>query len=192
MKRLTLLVMMGLLAAGFSYGQDWDNPEVLKRLDLDEQEALRGEEAETLLGLFRTLPSADRQLILMKDVDGFTIEEVAEILGILLGTVKSRLHRAREKLLRAARSAHAPGGVSRMRGVPAFPGNLRTAAAQPARIRLSPLSRSGGRIWRSNGRSIGSSSWSTGSPCFPTSDRPSSPTSFRLCEVTHLSPCLFQ
>jgi hypothetical protein len=33
-----LFVVMGLLAVGFSYGQGWDNPEVLERLDLDEQE----------------------------------------------------------------------------------------------------------------------------------------------------------
>jgi hypothetical protein len=37
-KRLLLFVVMGLMAVGFSYGQDWDNPEVLKRLDLNEQE----------------------------------------------------------------------------------------------------------------------------------------------------------
>ena len=38
MKKLMLLVAMGLLAVGFSYGQDWDNPELWDRLDLDEQE----------------------------------------------------------------------------------------------------------------------------------------------------------
>ena len=38
MKKLTLLVVMGLLAAGFSYAQDWDNAELWERLDLDEQE----------------------------------------------------------------------------------------------------------------------------------------------------------
>lgn len=38
MKRLMLFLMMGLLAVGFSYAQDWDNSEVLERLDLDEQQ----------------------------------------------------------------------------------------------------------------------------------------------------------
>ena len=38
MKKLMLLVVMGLLAAGFSYAQDWDNAELWERLDLDEQE----------------------------------------------------------------------------------------------------------------------------------------------------------
>jgi len=68
-----------------------------------EQQALRHEEIETLLSVFQTLASRDRQLILMKDVDGFSIEEIGQILEAPAGTVKSRLHRAREKLLRAAR-----------------------------------------------------------------------------------------
>ena len=41
MKRAVLIVVLVLLAVGFSYGQDWDNPEFLERLDLDEEEAQR-------------------------------------------------------------------------------------------------------------------------------------------------------
>jgi hypothetical protein len=40
-KRVILFVVLGLVAVGFSYGQDWDNPEVLERLDLDEEEVER-------------------------------------------------------------------------------------------------------------------------------------------------------
>jgi len=40
-KRAVLIVVLVLLAVGFSYGQDWDNPEFLERLDLDEEEAQR-------------------------------------------------------------------------------------------------------------------------------------------------------
>ena len=69
-----------------------------------EQQVLRREEIDTLLGVFQTLPSKDRELILMKDVDGLSVEEIAEILEVPSGTVKSRLHRARERLLRTARS----------------------------------------------------------------------------------------
>ena len=65
-----------------------------------EEQALRGEELRSLLEVFHTLPSRDRQLILMKDVEGFSVEEVAGILKVPVGTVKSRLHRAREKLAR--------------------------------------------------------------------------------------------
>ena len=68
-----------------------------------EEQALRREATGTLLELFRSLPSRDRQLILMKDVDGFSLEEMSEILGVPTGTVKSRLHRARSKLAEHAR-----------------------------------------------------------------------------------------
>jgi RNA polymerase sigma-70 factor (ECF subfamily) len=63
-----------------------------------EEQVLRREEIGTLLGVFQTLPFKDRQLIVMKDVDGFSIDEIAEILEVPSGTVKSRLHRARKKL----------------------------------------------------------------------------------------------
>lgn len=41
MKRAVLIIVLVLLAVGFSYGQDWDNPEFLERLDLEEEEVQR-------------------------------------------------------------------------------------------------------------------------------------------------------
>jgi RNA polymerase sigma-70 factor (ECF subfamily) len=43
-----------------------------------EEQVVHREETETLLAVFQTLPSKDRQLILMKDVDGFTLEEMSD------------------------------------------------------------------------------------------------------------------
>lgn len=68
-----------------------------------EEQAVHREETDTLLAVFQTLPSKDRQLILMKDIDGFALNEMADILGVPIGTVKSRLHRAREKLAKHVR-----------------------------------------------------------------------------------------
>ncbi len=39
-----------------------------------------------------------KQVIVLRDVQGFSYEEIAEIVGIPLGTVKSRVNRARLKL----------------------------------------------------------------------------------------------
>lgn len=39
-----------------------------------------------------------RAVVVLSDVEGFAYEEVAQILGVPLGTVKSRLHRARRFL----------------------------------------------------------------------------------------------
>lgn len=44
------------------------------------------------------LPSAYRQILVMRDIEGYSAPEVAEILGITIETVKSRLHRARSLL----------------------------------------------------------------------------------------------
>lgn len=45
-----------------------------------------------------TLPAAQRDLLLLHDVEGYTLPEVAEALEVPLGTLKSRLHRARAGL----------------------------------------------------------------------------------------------
>lgn len=44
------------------------------------------------------LPDEFRLVLLMRIVEEMPVEQVAEILGISVGTVKSRLHRAREKM----------------------------------------------------------------------------------------------
>jgi RNA polymerase sigma-70 factor (ECF subfamily) len=44
------------------------------------------------------LDEGDRQIILLKDLQGHSYEEIAEILQVPKGTVRSRLHRARLEL----------------------------------------------------------------------------------------------
>ena len=44
------------------------------------------------------LPSELRDVIVLKDIEGCSYEEISEILNLNLGTVRSRLHRAREKI----------------------------------------------------------------------------------------------
>ncbi|MEO6809069.1 MAG: sigma-70 family RNA polymerase sigma factor, partial [Isosphaeraceae bacterium] len=39
-----------------------------------------------------------RAVVILKDFDGLRYEEIAEIVGIPVGTVRSRLHRARTEL----------------------------------------------------------------------------------------------
>jgi len=49
------------------------------------------------------LPEAFRAAVLLVDVEGFTYEEAADILGCPLGTLRSRLFRARKQLFVALR-----------------------------------------------------------------------------------------
>jgi RNA polymerase sigma-70 factor (ECF subfamily) len=46
----------------------------------------------------RRLPPHLREILLLRYVDGLSYEELAENLGIALGSVRSRLHRARAAL----------------------------------------------------------------------------------------------
>jgi RNA polymerase sigma-70 factor (ECF subfamily) len=47
------------------------------------------------------LPPAYREAVLLTDVEGFSYKETAEILGVPVGTVMSRLHRGRQRLQRS-------------------------------------------------------------------------------------------
>ncbi len=60
--------------------------------------------------LLETLSSEDRQLMLLKEVEGYSIAELAQLTGLREGTVKVRLFRARRKLLRSAGSMHRASG----------------------------------------------------------------------------------
>ena len=57
--------------------------------------AIRSEEAERLREAIQRLPSQYRIVLVLRDMEGLTDEEVAEITGLRSGTVRVRLHRAR-------------------------------------------------------------------------------------------------
>ncbi|WP_346840225.1 RNA polymerase sigma factor [Microbulbifer sp. SAOS-129_SWC] len=72
--------------------------------DLLPDERNRYHQLELQRALNRALETIDdswRDVVLLHDVEGYTALEVAEILDINVGTVKSRLHRARKKLREA-------------------------------------------------------------------------------------------
>ncbi len=60
-----------------------------------ESETLRREQAQRLREAVRAVPPHYRIVIVLRDMEGLTDEEVAEITGLRPGTVRIRLHRAR-------------------------------------------------------------------------------------------------
>jgi len=69
---------------------DWLDPQQsLARADL----LLQYEEA------LRSLGAKDRAILTLKDREGVSLEGIASLFGMPLGTVKSRLHRSRSKVL---------------------------------------------------------------------------------------------
>jgi RNA polymerase sigma-70 factor (ECF subfamily) len=71
-----------------------------------------GEEQDVLEGLARrdllrralgSLPDEDREILVLRELEGFSGDEVADVLGITSAAMKSRLHRARLRLVVALR-----------------------------------------------------------------------------------------
>jgi RNA polymerase sigma factor (sigma-70 family) len=73
-----------------------------------EPTALAGERMDLQQAL-QALPPAMREILLLVTVEEYTYAEAAGILGIPVGTVMSRLHRARERL----RASMVEAGVAR-------------------------------------------------------------------------------
>lgn len=68
------------------------------------EEALLGDARRALVyRALGTLSEENREVILLKDIQELKLEEVAGLLALPLGTVKSRTHRARLELARAVR-----------------------------------------------------------------------------------------
>jgi len=65
-----------------------------------EQQALAREREAALLSALRTLSRTYREVIVLRDIEGLSYEEVAVALELNIGTVKSRLSRGRDELRR--------------------------------------------------------------------------------------------
>jgi RNA polymerase sigma-70 factor (ECF subfamily) len=58
----------------------------------------RKEFSEQIQRLLNSLPFDQRQAVVLSDLHGYHYEEIARMSGASIGTVKSRIHRGREKL----------------------------------------------------------------------------------------------
>ena len=74
------------------------NPEAL---------AAQADERKRLMKALESLPARSREVVVLRELEGCSYQEIAEIAGIPMGTVMSTLSRAREKLQRALTTATA-------------------------------------------------------------------------------------
>jgi len=80
-----------------------------ERLELLEDEDARGPErsldnadlGKAIAVALATLSPRDRSVVLMREHHGMSYDEIADAVGLPLGTLKSILHRSRERLRRA-------------------------------------------------------------------------------------------
>jgi RNA polymerase sigma-70 factor (ECF subfamily) len=68
-----------------------------------------------LVAIMEKLSSDHREILVLREVDGLSYEEIAEVVGISSGTVMSRLFYARKKLQEGVESASQSGGERRDR-----------------------------------------------------------------------------
>jgi RNA polymerase sigma-70 factor (ECF subfamily) len=80
-----------------------------------ERTAMRAETAAEIDVAIQSLPLDQRTIVTLCDVQGLSYEEAAEITGAELGTVKSRLSRARARLRTLLRTGgELPGAAERL------------------------------------------------------------------------------
>lgn len=78
-------------------GEQYDLPVESRRLS-PEQESEKAERRAEIESVVRTLPAAYRELVLLRHSQDMSYDEIAEVTGLPLGTVKNRLYRARETM----------------------------------------------------------------------------------------------
>jgi RNA polymerase sigma-70 factor, ECF subfamily len=84
-------------------GADSETPVLLKDMLVDPAEspydnAVHEENRERVEAALKQVPEPFRTTLILRDIEGFVYEDVAEMLGVNLGTVKSRLVRGRAHL----------------------------------------------------------------------------------------------
>lgn len=72
--------------------------------------AARAELDQVVEKLFRRLPPEDRLVLTLKELEGFSVEEIAQVMGLRENTVKVRLFRARRRMLEAYQRVVSPKG----------------------------------------------------------------------------------
>jgi RNA polymerase sigma-70 factor (ECF subfamily) len=71
---------------------------------------------DLIVKLLSKLSEGDRHLILLKEVEGHSVEELAAMTGLNENTIKVKLFRTRQKLLKAAQRLNRGHGLNRETG----------------------------------------------------------------------------
>lgn len=66
-----------------------------------ETEALRRADNQMLTAAMEQLPAEFREVIVLRDIEGLSYKEIATVADVPIGTVMSRLARARARLARS-------------------------------------------------------------------------------------------
>ena len=91
------------------------NEEIHRTAGTDpERLALQSDERGQLMRALESLPARPREVLVLRELEGCSYKEIAEITGIPMGTVMSTLSRARERLQQALKGNAAKEASSDM------------------------------------------------------------------------------
>lgn len=79
-------------------GETFDEIDNLTDISTPESMLASRQIAETVNAAMQSLPSDLRTAILMREIDGMSYEDIAQAMGCPIGTVRSRIFRAREAI----------------------------------------------------------------------------------------------
>ena len=71
---------------------------------------LQQQTVEQVQHAVESLPVDFREVVVLRELEGLSYKEIAAVVGVPIGTVMSRLSRARERLLTLLRPAMSEGG----------------------------------------------------------------------------------
>lgn len=77
-----------------------------------ESEAAAGESRKLIRAALARLSETSREMIILKEIQGLKLEEIASLLALPLGTVKSRSNRARTELARVVLALDPAAGTT--------------------------------------------------------------------------------
>jgi len=84
--------------------EDIEVGEQLKDMNTPEHQMMTRQIAETVNSTLQELPEELRTAITLREIDGLSYEEIAQIMNCPIGTVRSRIFRAREAIADELRS----------------------------------------------------------------------------------------
>ena len=78
--------------------EGYDDAEQLRDIDTPESQLLSKEIAQTMNATIEQLPEELRTAIQLREIEGMSYEDIAQIMNCPIGTVRSRIFRAREAI----------------------------------------------------------------------------------------------
>jgi len=73
------------------------NLEEEKKISIDE-EVIKDDKKEKLINAINKLNKKDKEILILRDIEGYSYDEISKILKLSLNLVKVRIHRARKNL----------------------------------------------------------------------------------------------